>query len=147
MVLPCHISYISHCSQNSLIQGRTFTFRPLVTGVYSGRRWGQHRVRCLHVPSWPTPALNLRQTDTYWVENLGDKSCFHQTRSHSHGAGLGCDYSVSVDTISTAQILTARAALIWVGVAPWQCFVGTIYFLLEDWYNPLLFSRAWGYGV
>ena len=64
-----------------------------------------------------------------------------------HGAGLGCDYSVSVDTISTAQILTARAALIWVGVAPWQCFVGTIYFLLEDWYNPLLFSRAWGYGV
>ena len=33
------------------------------------------------------------------MENLGDKSCFHQTRSHSQG--LGCDYSVSVDTIST----------------------------------------------
>ena len=39
-------------------------------------------------PELTHAALNLRQTDTYWVENLGDKSCFHQTRSHM-GLGLG----------------------------------------------------------
>ena len=71
---------------------------PMFTYSYDSS-YGQHTYNSKTVTLWyltisqTCTALNLKQTDTYWVENLGDKSCFHQ--EHSLG---GSYYPVPGDT-------------------------------------------------